>query len=364
MRTTCISATLALGAAGIFLSSCDGAGNATASQQAGPGPVVFVIATDGSTTYELQRVPADSNVDSATDVENVSDATGWGVALDGGSGVLYVENQNTDEVVAFRDGDKSQVLFDVVVGKGTDVYQVLQVGSRLFVDRWNTNSILVLDATSGDSVRSIDLSASVNSDGLVSPSRLAFAGGKLWILAQRIHSDYTSYDSGMVIEVDTGAKAAPRGLTLPTVNPQDLAILGAKIYVASHGSYDATENGGIDRLDLATGRWEATITGKLGAHKPINNMVSVGGKLWTVLGLDIYADSSIAVSVDPVSGLFGPAVGSTRAVWGLATDGTSLWLSDKATADQQAVVKLDPATGAVLNRAKTALPPGAMAVLP
>jgi len=285
--------------------------------------------------------------------------------VDASSGVLYVENQNTSEVVAFRNGiaDQAHVVFDVNVGKGTDVYQVLQVGNRLFVDRWETNSILVLNAATGDSVRSIDLSANANSDGAVSPARLAFAGGKLWILAQRIRSDY-SYDSAMVIGVDTSAKTAPRGVVLPTVDPQDLAVLGSKLYVACHGTWDSVANGGIERLDLATGKWEATITGKLSANKPMNSIMAVGGKLWTIVALDNYGTTSQAVPVDPTSGQFGTAVGATTAAWGLTTDGTFLWLADQASGDQQAVVKLDPSTGAVLGRAKTALPPGAMAVLP
>ena len=364
MRTTRLTAVLALGAAGTLLASCDSSDKSTSPQQTSSGRSVFVVATDYS-TYELQLVSGDSANTPASNVENVADAKGGGVAVDASSGVLYVENQNTSEVVAFRDGiaDQSHVVFDVNVGKGTDVYQVLQVGNRLFVDRLETNSILVLNAATGDSVRGIDLSANANSDGAVSPARLAFAGGKLWILAQRIHSDF-SYDSGIVIEVDTGAKVATRGVVLPTQNPQDLAVLGTKLYVASHGTYDSVANGGIDRLDLATGKWEATITGLLPANKPLSNLVAVGGKLWTIVALDDYGTTSQAVPVDPSSGQFGAAAGATKSAAGLVTDGTSLWLADQAAGDQQAVVKLDPSTGAVLGRAKTAYAPGALAVLP
>ncbi len=321
-------------------------------------PSIFVVGTN-YTDYSIQKVSGTTVTDVGTEA-----ASGGGVALDVADSVLYILNQKTSVVTAFKGGiqDQEHLVFQTSVGTGTNPYQVTKAGNKLFVVRWETNNLLVLNATTGDSVGSIDLSAYANSEGKVKASAVSFEGGNLWILAQGTRSDY-SYDTARVIVADTGATKASSAISLGLINPQQMAFLNGKLYVVSHGTWDTVSNGGIEVIDVKTHALEKNLTGKLGTDKPYG-LVAASGKLWAVVHRDAYGAKSEAVTVDPVTGAYGTPVTGLSKVWSLATDGTNLWIADRAKGDLHAVVKVDPVTGAVLSSAKTALPPGAMAVMP
>lgn len=333
--------------------------NPTTSAPATTEPGVFVVGTD-YTSYSIQKITGTALSDVGTEA-----AAGGGVALDVADGVLYILNQKTSVVTAFKGGiqDAAHLVFQKSVGTGTNPYQVAKAGNKLFVVRWETNNLLVLNATTGDSVGSIDLSAYANSEGKVKASAVSFEGGHLWILAQGTRSDYT-YDTARVIVADTAATKASGAITLGLLNPQQMAFLNGKLYVASHGTWDTTTaNGGIETIDMATHVLEKNLTGKLANNKP-NGLVAASGKLWAVVFRNDYGTVAHAVPVDPATGAYGTPVTGLSAVWSLVTDGTNLWAADRADGDKHAVVKVDPVTGAVLSSVKTALPPAAMAVMP
>lgn len=321
-------------------------------------PSVFVVGTN-YTDYSIQKVSGTTVTDVGTE-----NAAGGGVALDVADSVLYILNQKTSVVTAFKGGiqDQEHLVFQTSVGTGTNPYQVAKAGNKLYVVRWETNNLLVLNATTGDSVGSIDLSAYANSEGKVKASAVSFEGGHLWILAQGTRADY-SYDTARVIVADTGATRASGAITLGLLNPQQMAFLNGKLYVVSHGTWDTVSNGGIEVIDAKTHALEKNLTGKLGTNKPYG-LVAASGKLWAVVHRDVYGSKSEAVTVDLSTGAYGTPVTGISAVWSLATDGTNLWAADRAANDKHAVVKIDPATGAVHSSVKTALKPAAMAVMP
>lgn len=322
-------------------------------------PSLFVVGTD-YTNYAIQRILGTTVTDVGTE-----DAAGGGVALDVADSVLYILNQKTSVLTAFKDGieDASHLVFQKSVGTGTNPYQVVKAGSKLYVVRWEANNLLVLNASTGDSVGSIDLSAYANSEGKVKASAASFEGGHLWILAQGTRSDY-SYDTARVIVADTGSSKASSAITLGLLNPQQMAFLNGKLYVASHGTWDtATANGGIEVIDMATHALEKNLTGKVATNRPYG-LVAASGKLWAVVHRNAYGTISEAVTVDPSTGAYGTPVTGLSAVWSLATDGTNLWVADRAKSDKHTVAKVNPVTGAVLSNAKTALPPAAMVVMP
>ncbi|MEN9355512.1 MAG: hypothetical protein RL318_2837, partial [Fibrobacterota bacterium] len=259
-------------------------------------PSLFVVGTDYS-NYAIQRVQGQSLSDVGTE-----DASGGGVALDVADSVLYIINQKSAVITAFKGGiqDQEHYVFQTSVGAGTNPYQVAKAGNKLFVVRWETNNLLVLNATTGDSIGSIDLSAWANSEGKVKASAITFEGGHLWILAQGTRSDY-SYDTGRVILADTNATKASSAIKLGLLNPQAMAFLNAKLYVVSHGTWDTASNGGIEVIDMATHTLEKNLTGKLGTNKPYG-LVAVNGKLWSVVHRDAYGMTSEAATVDLVTG--------------------------------------------------------------
>ena len=89
--------------------------------------------------------------------------------------------------------------------------------------------------------------------------------------------------------------------------------------------------------------------------------MAVAGNLWAI----VYTDAFTTTKVVPVSseGLQGAAVAGLAAANTLATDGSYLWVSDRAAGDKQAVWKLDGSTGAAISSVKTAYPPAALAIV-
>lgn len=345
----------------VLLAGCfDDAASPVASEgSTSTEPAVFVVGTN-YTDYSIQKITGTALSDVGTE-----QAAGGGVALDAADGVLYILNQKTSVVSAFKGGidDQEHLVFQKNVGIGTNPYQVAKAASKLYVVRWEANSLLVLNAATGDSVGSIDLSAYANDEGKVKPSAVSFANGHLWILAQGTRSDY-SYDMARVIVADTGATKASSAISLGLLNPQQMAFLGGKLYVASHGTWDTTTaDGGIEVIDVATHALEKNLTGKLASNKP-NGLVAASGKLWAVVHRNAYGTVSEVVPVDQATGAYGTPVTGLSAVWSLASDGSSLWVADRAGSDKHAVVKIAPATGAVLSSVKTALKPAAMTVMP
>ena len=336
-----------------LLGGCFGSDdNSTNSTDSGNGTKVYAVATDYS-NYAVQSVESGA----AAPFKDFANApSGGGLALSSADGVLYIINQKTGELQAWKN---SAIQFDVNVGAASNPYQVLKVGNKLYVVRWNCNSLLVLGASKGDSIGSLDLSKSANKEGVVNPAKAAFIGGKLWILAQRMFADY-SYDSGMVIVADTGVATAPRGISLAAKDPQAIAAVGNNVYVASHGTWDtATADGGFDLFNAATGAWTKRLSA-VAIGKPAD-LVAVAGNLWAI----VYTDAFTTTKVVPVSseGLQGAAVAGLAAANTLATDGSYLWVSDRAAGDKQAVWKLDGSTGAAISSVKTAYPPAALAIV-
>ncbi|HQF54131.1 MAG TPA: hypothetical protein PK208_03330 [Fibrobacteria bacterium] len=321
-------------------------------------PAVMAVYTDYK-SYGVARIVEGAVTDSFA----VQDAAGFGATIDAFSRVLYVTNQGTGTVTAFRNGvnDADHAIFDISVGKGTNPYQVLQVGSRLFVARWEKNNILVLDAATGDSVRSIDLSANANDEGAVRPCKLEFAGGKLWVLAQGVRSDYT-YDSAIAVPVDTGASKAERGIVLPSRNPVAMSVVGEKLYVVSQGSYDTVANAGVERIDLATRKWEATVGGLMGSNKP-RACAYAGGRMFLAVMRDKWGTTSELVPFDLATGAMGTPVPGLSAVWSVVSNSSTIWVADRAKSDKHSVAEIDPATATVVRTTKTPLPPAALAIL-
>lgn len=312
---------------------------------------VYAVATNYS-TYAVQALGSGA----AVMFKDFGSEASKGLALSSADGILYIMNQGTGDLQAWKGGS---IQFDVNVGATSNPYQALKVGNKLYVVRWNSNKLLVLNASNGSALDSIDLSKSANNEGAVNPAKAAFIGGKLWILAQRMRADY-SYDSGMVIITDTGVATAPCGIALAAKNPQGIAVVGGNAYVASHGSWDATTaDGGFDLFDAATGAWKKRLTA-VSVGKPAD-LVAVAGNLWAI----VYTDAFTTTKVVPVSseGLQGAAVAGLSAANSLVADNTYLWVSDRAADDKHAVWKLNGSTGAAISSVKTAYPPAALAIV-
>ncbi len=310
---------------------------------------IYAAVTDYS-SYAVQSVGDTSAVTLSGDY---STAAGGGLALSSADGILYVMNQATGVLQALKSGS---VILEKSVGASSDPCQVVKAGEKLYVIRYLSNNVLILN-TSLDSIGAIDLSKSANSEGNVHPAKAAFISGKLWVLAQRTTSSYT-YDSGMVIIADTGASStAPRGVAMPTVNPMGIAVLGSSVYVASHGGYGTDADAGYELFDLS-GNYVKNLS-KISTGRP-SALVVAGGQLWAISNGAWPAATVVSISA---SGAEGTSLSGPAAAIDLATDGTHLWVADRASGDAHGVWKFNASTGAKSSYVKTSLPPSSLALV-
>jgi hypothetical protein len=111
----------------------------------------------------------------------------------------------------------------------------------------------------------IDLSAYNDADGAPESSKGVIANGKLFILMERLDKTagwvpgeaYVAvFDINTLQEIDTNTTDAPsnlKGIKLDIRNPNELRVVGDRIYVSAVGNYYPQEfTGGIQSIDLDT----------------------------------------------------------------------------------------------------------------
>ena len=148
-------------------------------------------------------------------------------------------------------------------GLGDVAQDMIAYGTKVYATVTFSNSLEVIDARSGNATR-VDM-------GNRRPRYIAAAGGKLYI---------TCYSPCSVIRVDTATLAIEATCLLGDFQPEGIAVLGGKAFVASSNISDAAGNYSYDDklyvIDLATFANPTTVT--VGSN-PQEVMEMANGKL-------------------------------------------------------------------------------------
>jgi len=181
----------------------------------------------------------------------------------------------------------------------TNPYQVVfERADRAFVIRYDSSEIWVIDpsveASGDDSFKlgEIDLSAYAHdgSGGIPRMNAGLVSGGRLYVLMQRLNSDYTATESSYVAvfdltdpnlaEIDTtmGAEGL-KGVELGIGNAQNMDIQGNTLYVAGtgNGAFSASPDydGGVVAIDTTDFSSELLVDDGDSASHPYGPIFSV-----------------------------------------------------------------------------------------
>ncbi|HYD49524.1 MAG TPA: hypothetical protein VEB21_14305 [Terriglobales bacterium] len=134
---------------------------------------------------------------------------------------------------------------------------------KAYVSLFDRPEILIVDPTPGDDCQGfvrdrIDLSAFGDGDGLAESDVMAIAGGKLYVLLQRLDRDnfFVPSGPGGILEIDIASDTVLRELELTTGNPfaqtQGLWVENGSLVVAEANELGKND-GGIERIDPIAG---------------------------------------------------------------------------------------------------------------
>ena len=247
---------------------------------ASPGVAVIDTATGKISAYYSEQLPPmnmvltqDSNLiimetnyrQGAVSVLNLSTKSfqkslasfGSDNFADTADGKVFLFDHATGVVTGFTGHVPNQnVTFNVQAG--SNPYDIAISNNRAFIPRYNSKSLLVLDATQlGGGIRdSIDLSAYVShvpSDTAASTPNMAWVtayNGYVFVALQRL--DYTGYqarDTSLIVVINASTRQVTSTIPLHFKNPIAAHVVNGMWYVAGISNYD--QSGGVEKIDLS-----------------------------------------------------------------------------------------------------------------
>jgi hypothetical protein len=172
-------------------------------------------------------------------------------------GKVYLFDRTTGVVTGFTGSVPGQnVVFNVQTGANSNPYGIAVAGGKAYIPRYNTKSLLILDATllGGGARDSIDLSAYAKDTSTARPPRMAHvaaAGGYVFVTLQRLNASYEANDTALVVVINASTKAIEKTIPLHFRNPVSAVARGGVWYITGIAGY-GDKNGGVEKIDLTT----------------------------------------------------------------------------------------------------------------
>ena len=282
------------------------------------------------------------------------------VALTSEGGRVYVIERFGKDGVIVLDADSPEVpLANYSVGNGTNPQDLVldTDGTRAYVTRLHTPNLLVVDAASGDSVGTVDLSAYADADGAPEMSDIVHDDDGVAVLLQRLDTSgpwWSPADAGLVVKLTGGSVAY--GVTLTIQNPEAMIGTDGTLYVVG-GAWGDPATTGIDRVDMGA-RTATRITegSALRGHPAKIAKVDGANRAWVVvaqawpMGAVYQIDLATGAVTDSLAGVVSPS--------GIAIDDENRLIVCDRNADAPALFVFDAVTGErVQGPIDTPLPP-------
>lgn len=172
-------------------------------------------------------------------------------------GKVYLFDRTMGVVTGFTGNVPGQnVVFNVQTGANSNPYGIAVSGGKAYIPRYNSKSLLILDATLlGGGIRdSIDLSAYSKDTSSARPPRMAqvaVSGGYVFVTLQRLSANYSANDTALVIVINASTKAIEKTIPLHFKNPVSATVRDGIWYIAGIAGY-GDKSGGVEKIDLTT----------------------------------------------------------------------------------------------------------------
>jgi len=261
-------------------------------------------------------------------------------------GLVYVVNRlGGDNVQAIDPAAGYATRWQCSVENGSNPHDIaFAAPDKAYVTRYERAALLVVDPTTGPDcagfVRgTVDLSSLADADGLPEMDQAVVVGGRLFVTLQRLdrRNFFRPTDSSLIAVVDVATDTLVGSITLTGTNPftesAGLALDPATgtILLTEVGEFARVDDGGIERIDLATLTPEGFFVTESDLGGNVTDVVIVGDHHAYAIVLDATARSRL-VRFDPTT----RQVGATLAAGDdflvdidLGPDGATLYLTDR-----------------------------------
>ena len=188
---------------------------------------------------------------------------------------VFILNQGSDgrnnASISYYDFETGDFRFDIANQTLGDTGQdMIAYGSKLYVSVFGSSRITVFDLKSQTRVKDIDLK---EGGQLHQPRYLASYNGKV----------YATTIDGYVVRIDTTSLNWDGGITAVGLNPEGIAAINGKLYVANSGGYNWPEyNNTLSIVDIAVFKEEKTLT--VGLNPNVIRADAYGNVYLTYLG--------------------------------------------------------------------------------
>ncbi|MDZ7860583.1 MAG: T9SS type A sorting domain-containing protein [Candidatus Krumholzibacteriota bacterium] len=281
------------------------------SLNAEAGEFAFITTTDYS-TGSSSVIRLDGNYTTEIDVASIhSDAVSrWF------GGLVYVVNKGgADNIQVLDPASGFETLRQFSVGNESNPQDIAFMSeTKAYVTRYDSNTLWIVDPSTGAHTGSVDLSALADSDGLCEMDKMIIKGSLLFVSIQRLdRNNYWLPAGGSLIAVvdcqadtllDTdpgqpGKQAIELGSENPFSNIQYNPYTD-RLYVACPGSW-GTNDGAVEVINPETLQAESPMLTESNAEGDINDVEIFSADL----GYAIITDSSfntVFISFDPSTG--------------------------------------------------------------
>lgn len=132
------------------------------------------------------------------------------VLFQGDSRYVYIIDRTNSNVTVVDPLDGGKKITQVSVGALTNPKSVVRINDKLYVSRFDSDAMLVLDANTFDELATIDLSEFSDSDGTPEMGLAVTAGGRVWVAVERYERQPSFWQPS----------TSPTGSYLVSINPE------------------------------------------------------------------------------------------------------------------------------------------------
>jgi hypothetical protein len=289
------------------------------------------------------------------------------------NGSVYIIERTTGNIIKV---DGSNISDDNAggdhFGSGKNLHDIAFVSStKAYVTQYDAAEVAVYNPSSGKKTQKSISLAQYAPDGAQTPNMDAavYHQGRVYVGLQKFSDDFSALGASSVIVLDTDRDSVAKEIILDAKNPQGMSVFGDKLYIACTGKYAddsfvMMKDGGVVVIDLTDEASEGVLVNEEALGGNVGNVIVVSETRGyaVVSGADW---SNAIVPFDPATGAVGQPLAfvDNAAQYGLAYDGTHLYVGDRSTSDPGLLV-VDPSNNSrVSGPHDLGMPPNAIALL-
>jgi hypothetical protein len=253
--------------------------------------------------------------------------------------VYVIERKGGDNIIKLDPNNlgESGVIYQKSVGNDSNPQDIAFVSeNKAYVSRHSDTALWIIDPSTGDKIGEVDLSGFVayagtdSAEAVPQMSSMAIAGGKLYVVCQRLKG-WDPGDVSLIVVIDIASDTVIKPIELERKNPCDIALFGGKLYVACTGSWSDPTDGGLEVIDTAADTNQGVLISETELGGNLSGVAVVSASKGYVLVMGTWPNT-VVKSFDPQTSAVGEAlVGATSAADAEFNGSGKLYVADRST---------------------------------